>query len=233
MRLAVIPARGGSKRLPRKNVKSFCGKPMIAWSIKAAVSCGCFDKVIISTDNEEIAEVSREYGAEVPFVRPAEISDDHTPTIPVIRHAIEWATENWAAPEIICCLYATAPFVTPELLQCGLCQLEENPDTEFVFSASEFPTPFLRALKQNGSGMAEMFWPEYELTRSQDLPRCFQDAGQFYWGRREAFMTRDGFFNARSQMVELPLSRVQDIDEPEDWQRAEIQFLKLQEGRAS
>src|SRR5690554_5409949 len=117
MRLAVIPARGGSKRIPRKNIKPFCGKPMIAWSIEAALQSDCFDQVIVSTDDAEIADVARQHGAAVPFMRPAELSDDYTGTIPVIRHAIEWMEKHQGAPKEVCCLYATAPFVLPEDLR--------------------------------------------------------------------------------------------------------------------
>lgn len=227
MNLAVIPARGGSKRIPRKNLREFAGKPIIAWSIDAALSSGHFDQVIVSTDDVEIAEVARQFGADVPFVRPPELSDDHTPTIPVIRHAIEWTESHGQSLENVCCIYATAPFVTAEALRAGYELLRGNPGTEFVLSATTFPFPILRALKRNEDGTIGMFWPEHELTRSQDLPEAYHDAGQFYWATREAFMTRSGMFTARSRLLLLPRARVQDIDSLEDWVRAERLFELL------
>jgi N-acylneuraminate cytidylyltransferase len=228
--LAVIPARGGIKRIPRKNIRPFCGKPMIGWSIEAARESGCFDRIVVSTDDEEIADVARGFGAEVPFVRPAALSDDHTPTIPVIRHAIEQCEAGGRKPDYVCCLYATAPFLTGEVLREGLQLLTSHPGTEFAFSATSYRFPIFRALRLNEGGMAEMFWPEHELTRSQDLCAAYHDAGQFYWGTREAFLTRDGIFSAASRLVVLPSQQVQDIDTEEDWDLAERLFA-LSRGR--
>lgn len=224
---AIIPARGGSKRIPGKNVREFCGKPMIAWSIEAALECQLFDQVIVSTDCSEIARISHRYGAVTPFTRPPELSDDHTPTIPVIRHAIGWLQDNGFQPANICCLYATAPFVQPMDLGKGLERLESDPDLEFAFSVTEFSFPILRGLRIDGNRV-RMFWPEHELTRSQDLTPAFHDAGQFYWGRVHSFLNHDGFFSARSAPVILPQHRAQDIDTPEDWQRAEYMFRAWQ-----
>lgn len=229
--MAVIPARGGSKRIPRKNVRAFRGKPVIAYSIEAACAAGCFDRVIVSTDDDEIAEVAGGHGAEVPFRRPAELSDDHTPTIPVVRHAIDWCAREGGTADYVCCLYATAPFVTPEMLRDGLELLLGEPATEFVFSATEFSFPIQRALRVRADGTVEMFWPEHELTRSQDLPKAYHDAGQFYWGTREAFLTRSGFFNTKSRVSLFPPYRVQDIDTEEDWVRAEAIHRFLEEAQ--
>ncbi|MDO9313079.1 MAG: pseudaminic acid cytidylyltransferase [Burkholderiaceae bacterium] len=227
MKLAIIPARGGSKRIPLKNIKPFCGKPMIAWSIEAALQSACFDQVIVSTDDAEIAEVARRWGAAVPFMRPAELSDDHTGTIPVIRHAIEWFNLQRQSVEQACCLYATAPFVTAEDLRRGLDVLQGN-DCDYAFSVTSFPFPIQRAIRINAEGRVEMFSPEHFNTRSQDLEEAFHDAGQFYWGRADAWLQGEMIFSPHSLPVLLPRHRVQDIDTPEDWARAEWLFKAMQ-----
>lgn len=223
MKLAVIPARGGSKRIPRKNVKDFFGQPMIAWSIAAARDSGCFDRIVVSTDDTEIAAVARAHGAETPFVRPPELADDHTPTIPVIAHAIQWYLDQGAAVDAACCIYATAPFVRAEDLRAGLAALTAE-DCAYVFSATSFPFPIQRAIRINAQGRAEMFNPEHFATRSQDLEEAFHDAGQFYWGRPEAWLQGLPIFSPQSIPLRLPRSRVQDIDTLEDWARAEQLF---------
>lgn len=222
--LAVIPARGGSKRIPRKNVRPFLGKPMIARSIEAAQAAGVFDAVVVSTDDDEIAAVAVALGAEVPFRRPAVLADDHTATMPVIAHAIRWWEEHKGAVDYCCCVYATAVFVQPDFLCRGLEILLSKPDAEFAFSVTSYAFPIFRALRIAESGRVEMFWPENELRRSQDLPEAWHDAGQFYWGRRNAFLGTGGFFSAKSYPVVLPRHVVQDIDTPEDWERAEKLF---------
>lgn len=222
--IAVIPARGGSKRIPRKNIRPFHGKPMIAWSIEAARAAGVFDRIVVSTDDAEIAGVAREWGAETPFVRPAELSGDHAATMPVVAHAIGWCEENSGPLEYCCCVYATAPFLKPEFLRDGLKILLEKPDADFAFSVTSYAFPIFRALRIAENGWVEMFWPENEMKRSQDLPESWHDAGQFYWGRRNAFLGRSGFFSAKSSPVVLPRHLVQDIDTPEDWERAERLF---------
>ncbi|WP_417282746.1 pseudaminic acid cytidylyltransferase [Comamonas sp.] len=229
MRLAVIPARGGSKRIPRKNIKLFCGKPMIAWSIKAALQSASFDRVIVSTDDEEIAEVARQCGAEVPFMRPAELSGDHAGTIPVIRHAVESIGAQGPAVEQACCLYATAPFVRADDLRRGQALLQET-GADYVFSVTSYAFPIQRAIRLTDDGHLEMFNPEHFTTRSQDLTEAFHDAGQFYWGRSEAWREERIIFGARSAPLILPRHRVQDIDTPEDWERAEWMFKVMQQG---
>lgn len=228
MRLAVIPARGGSKRIPRKNIKPFGGKPMIAWSIDAALQSGCFDKVIVSTDDEEIAEVALKWGGAVPFMRPAELSDDHIGTIPVIQHAIEWFVRQGCGIRQVCCLYATAPFVRAEDLRQGLSALEGNV-CDYVFSVTSYPFPIQRALHLTPAGRVKMFSPEHFHTRSQDLAEAFHDAGQFYWGTVDAWLQGKMIFGESSVPVLLPRHRVQDIDTPDDWKRAELMFQALQE----
>jgi len=228
MRLAVIPARGGSKRIPRKNINSFCGKPMIAWSIEAALESECFDRIIVSTDDTEIAEVALELGAEVPFIRPAELSDDHTGTIPVIRHAIEYMEAHTGEfMQHVCCLYATAPFVLPKDLRKGLFELTET-GVDYAFSVTSYSFPIQRAIRLAPSGRVEMFNPEHFNTRSQDLEESYHDAGQFYWGRAQAWKEGRVIFAPGSAPVLLPRHRVQDIDTPEDWERAQWMFQAWQ-----
>ncbi|MDR6534734.1 pseudaminic acid cytidylyltransferase [Variovorax soli] len=227
MKLAVIPARGGSKRIPRKNIKSFCGKPIIAWSIAAAHGSGCFDRVIVSTDDAEIAGVARDAGAEVPFVRPSALSDDQTGTIPVVRHAVEWQIATGEAPSAVCCIYATAPFLMPDDIRRGLSVLEQR-GGDFAFSVAKHPSPIQRAFRATASGHVEMFDPQHFQTRSQDLEEAFYDAGQFYWGTASAWCSAETLFSPTSTAVVLASYRVQDIDTPDDWVRAEWMFKALQ-----
>ena len=227
MKLAIIPARGGSKRIPRKNIKPFCGKPMIAWSIEAALESGCFDRIIVSTDDDEIAEVARQYGAEVPFLRPLELSDDHTGTIPVIRHAIETINSQGRAVGQACCLYATAPFIQAEDLRRGL-EILQGSGGDYAFSVTSYAFPIQRAIRLTPEGRVEMFNPEHFNTRSQDLEEAYHDAGQFYWGLADAWLQGKMIFSPASLPVMLPRHRVQDIDTPEDWVRAEWLFKAIQ-----
>lgn len=227
MKLAVIPARGGSKRIPRKNIKVFCGKPMIAWSIEAASQSACFDHIVVSTDDAEIAEVARAHGAEVPFVRPPELSDDHTGTTPVIAHAIDWMKHNLGQVDFACCLYATAPFVQAGDLQRGFSLLQES-GVDYAFSVTSYTFPIQRAIRITGDGRVAMFNPEHFNTRSQDLEEAFHDAGQFYWGRSKAWLSGKPLFSYGAVPLQLPRHRVQDIDTAEDWERAEWLFRAIQ-----
>ena len=227
MHVCVIPARGGSKRIPRKNIKEFCGKPMIGYPIEAALQSGCFDKVIVSTDDTEIAAMARRYGAEVPFIRPAELSNDYTGTIPVIRHAVEWLIQQRVDPQLVCCLYATAPFVTPKYLQQGLQKIIEQ-DADYAFTVTSYAFPIQRAIKISPQLGIEMFDSNNFNTRSQDLEEAWHDAGQFYWGKAEAWLSEKIIFGPESTPVILPRHRVQDIDTFEDWDRAEWLFKAMQ-----
>lgn len=229
MNIAIIPARGGSKRIPRKNIRPFCGKPMLAWSIETAMASGCFDRVVISTDDREIASVAREYGAEVPFLRPAELADDWAGTAPVVRHALESLMAAGESPDYVCCLYATAPLLQPESLSAGLESLKGAPEKQFAFSVTSFPFPVQRALSvmPGAQGVAPMF-PEMIGQRSQDLEEAFHDAGQFYWGRADAWLSRLTMFDQHSIPIVLPRYRVQDIDTEEDWLTAELVFQALE-----
>jgi pseudaminic acid cytidylyltransferase len=227
MKLAIIPARGGSKRIPRKNINTFCGKPMIAWSIEAACLSGCFDRIVVSTDNTEIADVAREHGAEVPFMRPTELSDDHTGTIPVIAHAIDWMNRNAGQVDFACCLYATAPFILAEDLRCGF-DLLQHSGADYAFSVTSYAFPIQRAIRITADQRVEMLNPEHFNTRSQDLEEAFHDAGQFYWGRAAAWLASKPIFSHEAAPVTLSRHRVQDIDTAEDWERAEWMFKAMQ-----
>ena len=178
--IAIIPARGGSKRIPRKNIKEFYGKPLIAYSIQAALESKLFDKIIVTTDDEEIANIAKKYGADVPFIRPKELSDDFTGTGDVVKHALEWLKEKGETFEYVCTIYATAPLLQPKYLIEGYNALK-NSTAINAFSATSMPFPIQRTFKINDEGRCEMFTPEYYMTRSQDLEEAYQDAGQFYW----------------------------------------------------
>jgi N-acylneuraminate cytidylyltransferase len=223
MKLAVIPARGGSKRIPRKNIKLFGGKPMIAWSIEAAIQSGCFDRIIVSTDDAEIADVARAYGAEVPFVRPPELSDDHTATIPVVAHAIQWISQQFGPVELACCLYATAPFIQSKDLQQGLNALQQS-DALYALTVTNFAAPIQRSFRITQQQRIEMFNPDQYNMRSQDLEEAYHDAGQFYWGRAEAWLSSTPLHSEYAIPLLLPRYRVQDIDTMDDWIRAEMMF---------
>lgn len=223
MKLAIIPARGGSKRIPRKNIKPFCGKPMIAWSIEAALDSGCFDRIIVSTDDAEIAEVAGVYGAEVPFMRPPELSDDHTGTLPVVAHAVDWMAQHIGTVQFACCLYATAPFVQAQDLQLGLEVLEQS-GAQYSFTVTNFPAPIQRSFRITDQKRIEMFNPHQFNTRSQDLEVAYHDAGQFYWGRAQAWLTTTSLYSEFATPLVLPRHRVQDVDTPDDWIRAELMF---------
>jgi len=220
MKVAIIPARGGSKRIPRKNIKNFSGRPMIAYSISAAQDCGLFDRIIVSTDDEEIADIAEGYGAEVPFIRPKELSDDFTGTIPVIKHALEWLEQKGERISVACCIYATAPFILPEDLIRGYNLLNDK-DCHYAFSVTSYAFPIQRALKITNDNQIVMFDPTMFTTRSQDLEEAWHDAGQFYWGKRDAWLEEKMIFSKSSRPVVLPRDQVQDIDTPEDWTVAE------------
>lgn len=232
MNVAVIPARGGSKRIPRKNIKEFAGKPIIAYSIEAALRSGLFDRVIVSTDDEEIAAVAERFGAEIPFLRPKTLADDFTGTNAVVRHAIDLLREKGCSVRFACCIYATAPFLQERYLVEGYRKLEES-GKSFAFSVTSFPFPIQRSIRMNGEGCVEAIFPEHIFTRSQDLEEAYHDAGQFYWGKAEAFMENEILFSTASVPVVLPRHLVRDIDTPADWHEAELMYeaLKLDPDR--
>jgi pseudaminic acid cytidylyltransferase len=224
--VAIIPARGGSKRIPRKNLKPFDGVPMIVRSIRTALDCGLFDQVVVSTDDEEIADVARAHGAQVPFVRPVELADDFTGTAAVIEHALS----QLPVFDYVCCIYATAPLLQAKYLRQGHELLVQHPDKSFAFSVAGFGFPVQRALTLDEQGALTSLHPEFRNTRSQDLPEAYQDAGQFYWGRTEAWLRGDVLFSLASLPVILPRHLVQDIDTLEDWTRAEYLYAALKAG---
>lgn len=219
MRIAIIPARGGSKRIPRKNIRAFAGKPMISYAIGAARQSGVFDHVLVSTDDVEIAAVSRDHGAETPFSRPAELADDHTPTVPVISHGITACRALGWDVDAVCCIYPGVPFLEPADLVTGL-ELLEAGSAEYAFPVVAFPSPVQRALRRLPDGTTRPLQPEHASTRTQDLEPAYFDAGQFYWGRAAAW-TRGLNIHQHGCTLVLPEWRVIDIDTPDDWDRAE------------
>jgi pseudaminic acid cytidylyltransferase len=223
MNIAVIPARGNSKRIPRKNIKEFNGKPIIAYSIEAAIEANCFDEVVVSTDDEEIAAIARSYGAKTPFLRPHELSDDYTTISDVIRHSIHWYCDNAQSPDLICCIFATAPLLRSKYILEGLEKIKIF-NSKFSFSVTDFSYPIQRAIYINDNGLIEMFNPKLYNMRSQDLKQGFHDAGQFYWGTKESWLIDQELFNALPVPVILPRYLVQDIDTMDDWKSAEIAY---------
>jgi len=223
LKVAVIPARGGSKRIPRKNIRRFCGRPMIAWTIMALRESGCFARIILSTDDDEIAAVARDLGIEVPFRRPRELSQDQTPTLPVMAHAVRHMLDSGWEPDLVCCAYATAPMLNPDDLR-GAMQMLNGSKADYVFSCTTFAFPVLRALKLDANGGVEAMFPAAIEMRSQDVTEAIHDAGQFYWGRPEAFVREQQIFSPNSRPYMIPRHRVQDIDTEEDWEFAERLF---------
>jgi len=225
--IAVIPARGGSKRIPRKNIKAFHGKPLIAYSIQTASESNLFEKIIVTTDNEEIADVAKKYGAEVPFIRPEKLADDFTGTADVVNHALEWLKEHGEEYDYVCTIYATAPLLQSKYLIEGYRKLQ-NSDAVNAFSVTSMPFPIQRTFKITANERCEMFWPENYNTRSQDLEEAYQDAGQFYWTKADK-SSNEIMFGKDSIPIILPRHLVQDIDTLEDWQRAEIMYRVIKE----
>jgi pseudaminic acid cytidylyltransferase len=224
--VAVIPARGGSQRIPRKNIRPFCGKPMIAWTIAAALESKLFDRVLVSTDDAEIAATAEQWGAECPFVRPASLADHHTGMTEVVAHATKWAVDaGWPAGEV-CCLHAAAPFIAVEDLRRGLDALRSG-GWAFTIAAAALPSVVYRAFRQRDDGALEMLFPQFFTTRSQDLPGALHDAAQFYWGRADAWLGGRRLFGDSTFPIVVSSDRVQDIDEMDDWTRAEEMFTRL------
>ena len=220
--VAIIPARGGSKRIPKKNIKDFFGKPLIAYSIEVALASKLFEKVIVTTDDKIIAKIAQDYGAEVPFIRPAELSDDFSGTTDVVNHAIEYLESQGEHYKYVCTIYATAPLLQKQYLIQGYEELKKS-NTINAFSATTMPFPIQRTFKLNSNGRCEMFTPQYYMSRSQDLEEAYQDAGQFYWTNKELEKNSINkiMFSDISIPIILPRHLVQDIDTLEDWQRVE------------
>ena len=222
----MIPARGGSKRIPRKNIRAFHGRPMLAWPIDAAKACGLFGRIVVSTDDEEIASIARSLGAETPFRRPAELADDHAPTPAVVRHALETLRRETPGEDIdyACCIYPTAPLLRASDLRRGFETLAARPDKSFALGVTTFAFPVQRAVRIDQMGVLAPLCPEFRDTRSQDLEPAYHDAGQFCWGRAAAWLAGEPVFSEHTLPVILPRRLVQDIDTPEDWETAELLF---------
>ena len=220
MNIAIIPARGGSKRIPRKNIKMFAGKPMIAHAITTAKMSGLFDHIVVSTDDQEILNIAQEWGAETPFLRPDELANDYTATVPVIAHGIQSCRALGWNIEHVCCIYPGVPFLQIEDLK-GALQLLLKSDMDYSFPVTEFPSAIQRALKRTDEGKMQPFYPQYELTRTQDLEPAFHDAGQFYWAKAYAWLLNNKVHSSGVGYI-IPNWRVVDIDTPEDWFRAEV-----------
>ena len=225
-KVAIIPARGGSKRIPNKNIKVFAGQPIISYSINAAKDSKLFDRIILSTDSKEIAEIGKSYGAEVPFMRPSELADDYTGTVDVLIHALNWLNVHDKFYNYFCCIYATAPFLNKVFINKAFDILRENKAVS-AFSVTSYPYPIFRALKIDTNNRVKMFWPEHLHSRSNDLSEAYHDAGQFYWCDTKKFLKEEIVFSSDSVPVILPRYLVQDIDTPEDWETAEKLFLTL------
>jgi len=227
MKLCVIPARGGSKRIPYKNIKEFYGRPIISYSIQAAFASECFDRIIVSTDDAEIAEVAKSYGAEIPFIRPKQLSDDYVGTGAVTKHAIEWFESNGHILSEVCCIYATAPFVQAEAINKAYTQMMVE-KADYCFAVTNFVAPIQRAIKITEDNRIDMFFPSAYARRSQDLEEAWHDAGQFYWGKADAFKEQKIIFSEDATPYILPPYLVQDIDTLEDWTRAELIYQILE-----
>lgn len=225
MNIALLLGRGGSKRIPGKNIKEFLGKPIINYPIETVLSCSdIFDKVVISTDSEEIGAAAKKAGAEMPFIRPVELADDYVVVADVVIHAITKLEEIYGKKiKNICCFYATSSFLREKDVRQGA-ELLTSRNVSSVFSVTTFPYPISRAQKINEGGNLEMFWPEYELVRSNDLPEAYHDAGQFYWLDAQKFLQEKKMWAKNALPVVIPRILVQDIDTPEDWETAEILY---------
>lgn len=222
-RIAVIPARGGSKRIARKNILHFAGVPMLAYAIQAARGTGLFSHVVVSTDDAEVADVARDAGAELPFLRPAELADDRTPTVPVIAHAIKACRALGWRVDVVCCIYPGVPLLPADAIAQGLALLEAG-HCAYVFPVLPFRAPIQRALRRESDGRSRPFYPEHAQTRTQDLEPAFHDAGQFYWGHAMAWL--DGLsLHGHARTLVLPEDSVVDIDTRADWARAEAAFM--------
>ena len=220
MKIAIIPARGGSKRIPNKNIKEFYGRPIIAWSIEAALASELFDHVMVSTDSTEIAEVAKRYGADVPFIRPLELSGDFVGVTDVICHATQWGVDKGWKIDHVCCILPTAPLVSLEDMKQGYVDLiREN--YSFVISVTDYASSIFRSFQKEKRGV-KMFFPEKFNTRSQDLPMAIHDAAQFYWGTAAAWLGKQCAFGSETGVVKIPRWRVQDIDTEDDWMMAEL-----------
>ena len=220
MNVAIIPARAGSKRIPKKNIKKFQGKPIFYWPLIAAKKTNLFDKIILSTDSKSIAKIGKKYNMDVPFLRPKNISGDHASTSSVISHAIRWLRNNNVNPKFICCIYPTAAYLNPKDLITGYKKIKKN-KWDYVFSGGKFNSSIFRSFKKNRFNGLKMLFSKYYKKRTQDIFDTYHDAGQFYWGRSESWLKEKPIFAKNSTIVEIPTWRIHDIDTIEDWKTAE------------
>lgn len=218
---AVIPARGGSKRIPRKNIRNFAGRPMISYAISLARRVNLFEKIIVSTDDHEIARIARLEGAEVPFLRPQNLSDDFTPTVPVIAHAIRESAESDDI-NAVCCIYPATPFIDIEDIRNAL-ELLERSSAHYCMAVAEYSSPIQRALLRDDSSRMMPLNEKFQLSRTQDLPRSYYDAGQFYWGWTRSWLNNTKI-HENSVGFSIPAWRAVDIDTENDWRRAELLY---------
>lgn len=230
MKLCVIPARSNSKRIPRKNIKFFCGQSMIVYSIKTAIKSGCFDNVVVSTDDIKIAEIAKSFGASVPFLRPKKLANDHASVSSVLKHAIECFNNHMQPPSEVCCIYATAPFLSPFVIRKAYNQMKRT-DADYCFSATSFDGSIQRAIKITKENRIKMFNPKYIKTKTQHFEKAFHDAGQFYWGKAKSWIAEKPILSKNTTAYILPRYLVQDIDTPEDWKRAELMYYVLKKNK--
>ena len=226
MNLAIIPARKGSKRIPKKNIKHFFGKPVIYYSIKQAKLAKVFDKIIVSTDCKKIANISEKYGAEIPFIRPKKISGDYTSTSEVIKHAINYYRKKNIYFKFVCCIYPVAPFLLKKDILKGLNKIKKG-NWSYVFSATKNNHHYYRSFIKNKSDAVKMIFPNYYNKRTQDLKITYYDSGQFYWGSSQTWLNKKKVFDNKSTIIEIPRDRSIDVDTLEDWKFAEqMMFIK-------
>jgi pseudaminic acid cytidylyltransferase len=225
MRVAIIPARGGSKRIPRKNIRDFRGKPAIAWSIAVAQKSSLFDKIVVSTEDSEISDVARSYGAEVPFRRPAKLADDSTTTVEAVAHAVQSCLELGWNIDLACCIYPCSPFIEVADLVRAV-ELAEERAADYVYPVTTYPHPVQRAMRMLADSSMRFITPEFELTGTQHLEELYHDVGQFYVGKPSAWLARSSILTA-GLAIPIPSWRVVDIDTPEDWKRAELLHVTL------
>jgi pseudaminic acid cytidylyltransferase len=224
--VAIIPARGGSKRIPRKNIKEFCGRPIIGYSIDAAVASGCFDEVMVSTDDEDISEFALANGAVVPFKRSEKNADDHSTLIDVMLEVISQYRDAGKSFDYYCCILPTAPTINAERLKEAYAQIQKH-NADSVIAVVKFGYPIQRAFEITDTGNLRMMWPENLRKRSQDLPCAYMDAGQFYWGSTKALLEKKLILTDNTLPMAIPEFEAQDVDTLEDWKIAELKYRML------